>query len=265
MTRRLYAAKSGWGKSRELQRTIETNIPAVDYLVLLDLKDEYRGLVDGGLARRFIGGPNESDWPASRWRSLLESNPKLVICRYEVDVETWREMCAAIVSAARSLARGGATVQVVIEEAHFVAPQKGGLPDPIKGLATTGRGEGAASIWVTQRLAELEETVIAQADERLLGGFTSDNDLNKVAASAEYPKEIHNPNAGVQPATSYPDELHVDGEAIPLRRFEDDDGSMVGSEWIYSDDSGEIERRNTKGTDMETEHIGQEATEILDP
>ncbi|WP_235907909.1 ATP-binding protein [Halosegnis longus] len=265
MTRRLIGAKSGWGKSRELQRIVEANAPEKDYLLVLDLKDEYRGLVKGGLASHFIAGPRERDWTATDWQALLSANPKTVVARYRIGIEAWREACARMITAARRLAREGNEVVVVVEEAHFVAPQDGKLLDPVKGLATTGRGEGAASMWVSQRLAEVDETVVAQADERLLGGFTSDADLTKVGKSAEYPPEIHNPNAGTQQTEKYPPELLVDGVAIPLRKFSDDDGDTIGSEWIFSDDDGKIERRNTKGTEMQTTHYGKRATEIIDP
>jgi len=264
MTRRLIAAKSGWGKSRELQRIMEVNAPEKDYLLVLDLKDEYRGLVKGGLASHFIAGPREREWTATDWQALLSANPKTVVARYQIGIVEWRETCARLITAARRLAREGNEVVIVVEEAHFVAPQTGKLPDAVKGLATTGRGEGAASMWVTQRLAELDETVVAQADERLLGGFTSGNDLNKVGKSAEYPPEIHNPVAGTQRAEKYPTELLVDGEALPLRKFTKN-GDTVGSEWIFSDDDGNVQRQTTKGTEMQTTHYGTRATEIIDP
>lgn len=266
MTRRLLAAMSGWGKSYHAQGIMEASAPAFDQFVVLDYKDEYRGLVLGGLAKHFIVGPRETAWTTADWRAFLERNPKVVLARHQLPPETWREVCARIVQAVRQTAptldNGGL---IAIDEAHFVAPQRGTVPDAIEGLATTGRGEGASSLWITQRLAKLEETVVSQADELLAGGFRSGNDRGKI--DPEYPEAIHNPEATAVPAL--PSELQVDGENLPLRKFTEigDDGEehTVGSEWVYSDDGGNRERRNTQGMSMETTHYGKEGHPLRDP
>lgn len=265
MTRRITAAKSGWGKGWLTQRTIEENVDEFDRVLLLDQKDEYRGLLPLGF-RHFIAGPREQSMGSAEYRTLIDNNPRLIVTSHGLSPEEWRDAAGSAVAAARRLAQQrGEEILIVVEEAHFLAPQRGSLPAAIKGLATTGRGEGAASIWVTQRLAELEETVIAQADEYLLGGFTSDADLTKVGAGIEYPTPIHNPRVGKQDPESYPEGCLVDGEARPIRAFTDDNDSVCGSEWLFSDDAGRVERRDSREYSLQTEHYGGDAPEIADP
>jgi hypothetical protein len=259
---RLLAAQSGWGKSWYAQAILESNIPEYPVAVVLDHKDEYRGLVEGDIAGWFIAGPRESRWSVDRWADLLRNRPRVVVCRHRLGSEDWRATAGRVVSAARRVGRSAGGGFVALDEAHFLAPQRGSTPDPIKGLATTGRGERISSLWITQRLTELEETVIAQVGERLLGGFSSDRDLAKIEKITEYPTELHNPS--LSSVGRLPDSLQSDGENIPLRRFENS-GSTVGSEWAFSDDRGNMERRNTRNVDMKTTHHGPEGRAIHDP
>jgi len=136
--------------------------------------------------------------------------------------------------------------------------QQESTPDPITGLATTGRGEGNSSIWVTQRLATLESTVVSQATSRLLGGFSDSNDLDRLRGNLDYPVEAHRPGGHSVP--DLPESLHADDEgAISVRKWEDrHDGERIvtGSEWLYSDDAGEMWRRNTANIEMKSTHYG---------
>jgi hypothetical protein len=260
----LLAAQSGWGKSFKAQHVMEENIPEYRHVVVLDFKDEYRGLVKAGLADWWIAGPKERKWRESHWRAFLEQNPKVVLARHDrIDEESWREIAAAVISAARNLG----DVLVVVDEAHFVAPQRGKVPDAVRGLATTGRGEGASSVWVSQRLSEMEETVLSQCQARLLGGFESSADLSKVDAITEYPTDLHNPQ--VRTVRNVPEELLANSHGRStgpdsLQRHEDDDGNTIGSEWIYSDNSGDRERRSTRGLadEMVSTHFGAQGKNI---
>ena len=261
MTRRLLAAMSGWGKSWYAQLLFETNIPEFDYVGIYDYKDEYRGLVKAGLAKSYIVGEQEKAWSVDDWETFFNANSKVVLARHRLPPEEWREVVANAVQALRNLAGPDTAALAGIDEAHFVAPQSGKIPDAIDGLSTTGRGEGASSIWVTQRLAKLDETVGSQCDERLVGGFTSDRDREKI--DPEYPEDVHNPMA--QSVPQLPENLRAGGESIPLRRFENEEGNTLGSEWIYSDNSGNMERRDTREKNMETTHYGPEGHPIHDP
>jgi len=148
----------------------------------------------------------------------------------------------------------GETALVVVDEAHFAAPQGTGYPDEIKGLATTGRGEGVSSAWVTQRLQELDETIISQADTRLLGGFNSGRDMTKIRPVTPYNADVHDIT-----------ESHPGGKwDEPLQKHEAEDG-IAGSEWIYSTDGGSVRRIDTSDLSMDSIHYGGDDVTMSPP
>lgn len=259
MTNQIFSAQSGWGKSYFCQAHIESNIEDYDCVAVLDYSDEYRGAAKAKLAKHWIAGPKERGWQADAWGGLLEKNPKVVIARHSLTEGQWSDVCAKIARAARNLS-GDDSVLIVIDEAHFVAPQSGKLDPALKALATTGRGENVSSMWVTQRLQELHETVIAQCQSRMLGGFQSDRDLNKI--NVEYPRQVHKPGSGT--VHGLPEELHADEGPVALRKFEQD-GKTVGSEWVYSDDSGTLERIDTRKVTMQSTHYGRQGKPLRRP
>ncbi|MFC7193726.1 ATP-binding protein [Halosimplex aquaticum] len=256
----LLAAISGWGKSYHAQGIMEESISDYSHFIVLDFCDEYRGLVKAGLASHAIVGEVEAGLGVSGWMDVLEQNKKVVLARVEsMTVDEWRQVCADVIEAGRRLD----DPLFAIDEAHFVAPQEK-CPKPITGLATTGRGEGASALWITQRLSTLEETVIAQCQSRMLGGFNTDSDLNKIEDPLEYPVDAH--NAGGHDVRGLPEDLHADDEGgISVRRWENGDGDTVGSEWLFSDDSGDMKRINTRGMDMQTTHYGSQGNPISLP
>ena len=147
-----------------------------------------------------------------------------------------------------------------LAEAHLVAPQDVKLPEAIKLLATTGRGK-VPSIWITQRLQEIDEAVISQNNANLFGGFGSDRDRGKL--DVEYPVEVHNPEADQVP--NLPAELHhpEDGP-VPLQKTEVD-GVVRSSEWIYSTDEGEMERLDSASIEMTAKHYGGSDQKLRHP
>lgn len=261
----LFAARSGWGKSYHSQAWLEENIPKYDTSIILDYKDEYRGLVKHGLCKFAIAGPNELDWSVAHWQKLLERNKHIVLARHVNDDE-WRELAAPVIAAARRME--GSTL-VAIDEGHWVAPQGESYPKAVKGLATTGRGEGVSGMWITQRLAEIDKTIVTQCQARMLGGFGS-KDIKHFKSSIEYPPELHNPQKSPQPGI-VPDELLPTDRETPTslqkHTVTGDDGEpqTVGSEWIYSDDQGNRERVNTRGIDMESTHYGSQGEQLEMP
>lgn len=260
MTHALIAGKSGWTKSWFTQLYCEENLDGVDYAIILDFCDEYRGLAKAGMAKWMGVGDQEATIGPDGWRAALKTNEKLIAARKGLRPEEWRDVVADVVEAARSL---DGEVLIVIDEAHFVAPQAGSYPEVIEGIATTGRGEGVSSIWVTQRLARLDETVIAQMMLFIIGGFRSDADLSKVGSIVEYPVDVHNPAHTT--VHGLPEELKVDGEPLALRKFTDENGSPEGAEWVRSDDAGNVERVSTQGMEMESTHYGSEGHSLEHP
>lgn len=260
MTHAYVGAKSGWGKSWLCQQWTEENLPEYDYAVILDYKDEYRGLVTEGPCRWAIAGSDETHLPSSAWKALLRQERKVVLARYRLRTEEWRDVCAAVIRAARRL---DGSCLVVIDEAHFVAPQSGSYPDVIEGLATTGRGEGVSSMWVSQRMARVDETILAQMMVYLLGGFTSSADLDKAERVVDYPAGVHNPQNSTVPGLSA--DLHTpEGESLPVRKFSEN-GQTVGSEWIYSTDAGEQQRLDSRSLSMDATHYGPEGEALSTP
>ncbi|WP_058365052.1 hypothetical protein [Haloparvum sedimenti] len=262
-----FAAGSGYGKSWGAQAVTEKNLHNYGRVLVLDYKGEFRGLVskDHGPApcKHWIAGPREQQFGAAEWRQLLEANEKLVLERHQQQTtnDEWRQICAKAIAVARQLG----DVLIVIDEAHFVAPQTGKVPDAIKGLATTGRGEGVSSIWVTQRPSELEETVWGNCQARILGGFNSDNDLKKIKGVVEYPEEVHKPGGNPLPALH--DDLLADGEPVSLRKRTTvaDDGTerVSNSEWVYSDNDGDVERFwSSDRWSPECDHVGSAGKKI---
>jgi hypothetical protein len=134
-----------------------------------------------------------------------------------------------------------------VDEAHKVAPQKEVDPDAIETLATEGRGR-LAGVWVTQRLAKLDETPFGDMMVYVLGGFQSDADLRKVRGNIGYPGDVQKVKQGRIPGL--PEELHAPDEgSVALRKFKEH-GRTVGSEWVYSDDDGRLRRINTRDLEM---------------
>lgn len=254
----LFAAMSGWGKSYHAQAVLEQNLLNYDTVIILDLKDEYTGLPEAGLTSYRIVGERELPGDPTDWRDALADVGHIVLSRVEdMPVDQWRELCNNIIAGARRLP--GSTL-IAIDEAHFVAPQSGKLPPAIKGLATTGRGEGASSMWITQRLTEIDSTITAQCTSRMLGGFSDDNDLRKIAKPTDYPEQAN--KAGGVNVPGLPSALHApDAGPISVRRFEEND-STVGSEWLFSNDRGDMQRINTRNVTMESTHHGAEGHRI---
>lgn len=252
MTRTVIAAMSGFGKSYVAQHDIETNLKNVDFAVIADYKDEFRGLAKANFAQWMAIGEPEANLSAEAWETLLREY-RYIVCARDVTPETWQEWLATISRVAQEFING--TVLVVIDESHFVAPQGNGYPDKVKELATTGRGNGVASTWISQRLQELDETVVSQSDARILGGFQNDNDIDKIRPVLPYPADVHNIQAENPPGKW----------DSPLEVVKDPDGGIRRSEWIYNDMTGEYRRFDSATLEMKSEHYGGESVELDRP
>ncbi|MWG32967.1 hypothetical protein [Halomarina oriensis] len=187
-------AASGHGKSWVTQALIEKNRPNYEYGLILDFKDEFRGLVSKqhgpGLAKHWIAGERELEhFTPDHYDELLRRNKWVVLAKHSRidDNEDWRSIAADAITAARR--RGD--VLVVLDEAHRLAPQDCGYPDAISGLATTGRGEVVSSISATQRPASFDNDFLGNQTARFIGGFTYPADINAFKQAVEYPVDVH--------------------------------------------------------------------------
>jgi len=259
MTHALIAAKSGWGKNWIAQWWVEDNYERFPKMVILDRLDEFRGLAKARIAEWGVVGEKEATLPTSAWKEFIEQNERVILARHQLDGEDWKDVVAAVIKATMEI---DDDTLVVLDEAHKVAPQKEGYPDPVETLATEGRGQ-VASVWMTQRLAKLDETAIGEMMIYLLGGFQSDADLRKIAGNVGYPSDVHKVSGGQ--IRGLPEELLTpDGENIPLRKFTKA-GKTVGSEWVYSDDKGQLKRINSKDLMMDSKHYGREGLSLSVP
>ena len=256
----LLAARTNWGKSYGSQAYAERNAEAVDRVVVVDYKDEFGGLVEYGLLDRLTVPSKATNLDREDWAQILDDNDDLQLARAGATDEEWREIVASFLEA---LAERDERVFVLLDEAHRFAPQGEQYPDAYDTLSTTWHGEGMIVAWVTQRLAKLDKDVVTQAQATLLGGFR-DSDLDKVAQAVEYPREVHKADAERVGGRTLPDELLVDGEPLTLRRFSNDDGDTIGSEWIYSDDTT-LRRENSQHWPMESTHYGSDRIRVSHP
>ncbi|WP_418283904.1 ATP-binding protein [Halorubrum sp. DTA46] len=267
----LVSAVSGWGKGWLAHALTEKNIKGDTYdrVVVLDTSDEFRGLVSKetgpGLAAHWFAGPRERDhFDADTWGDMIDRNEALVVGRH-VSKDDWQQVARDVILACR---QSDHDVLIVIDEAHGVAPQSEGYPTEIKELATDGRSEGGSatsSIWVTQRLAQIDKNVTGNCTAFMLGGYRDTNTLNSIKDMLEYPKELH--NTGGQPVTGLSESLHAEDEgAVSVRKWVEElpngETQTVNSEWIYSDDSGDVNRIQSSDYGPECEHVGAEGKRI---
>lgn len=266
------SAVTGYGKGYLAHVLAERNIKGDTYdrVVILDTSDEFRGLVSTetgpGIASHWFAGPDEqANWGPSVWQEMVDRNDALVVGRAVSKGDQWQDVASDVVLGCR---RSDHDVLIVIDESHGVAPEGEGYPDEIEDLATDGRTEGGSAtsaIWVTQRLAQLCKTVVGNCTARFIGGYQSTNDLDAIKDMLEYPKGVH--VIGGQPVPDLQEELHAPDEgAISVRKWveEGPDGEpqTVNSEWVYSDDSGKVERIESNRYNPECEHVGAEGKRI---
>lgn len=251
-------AMTGFGKTWVSQAYTERNLDEFEGIVLIDYKDEYQGLVEAFDIKRLTVPAGAENVSVGGWQTTLQETPRVQLVRAGATTEQFQAAMARVVTALSEL---DGTWFVVVDEAHKLAPQSQ-APDPFETLATTWHGDGMGVVWITQRFAELEETVLGECEAALLGGFRSGNDLAKIEA-VEYPVEVHQIQAE-RVRKTLPDALLVDGEPLTLRRFTDDDGHTVGSEWIYSD-STDLRRIDTRDWSVQSTHYGSDRKRIKHP
>jgi len=255
MSRELIAAQSGWGKSWVTQNRIESNVENFDACIILDYCDEYRGLAKAGMAKWLGIGRQEARLSVDGWLKLLDETPRIVAAR-GVDAATWREEVAATVARAAFAYDGD--VLIVVDEAHFVARMRKTTPKPVEELATTGRGAGVATIWVTQRLAKLDPTCSSQCDRKMLGAFMDSNDIDRVDGIVVYDGDLH--NSQLDTVRRLPDEL-LDDDGQPNTLSQTD----PGSEWVYSTRDGDYDRIDSSRLSMSSTHYGPEGSALDKP
>lgn len=253
-----FGAMTGWGKTWASQAYTERNLDEFEMIVLMDYKDEYRGLVEAFDIERLTIPAGAEAISVGTWAETLADHPRVQLARAGATTEQFRETMANVVLALSEIDR---TQFVVVDEAHKLMPQREACPDPFITLATTWHGDGMGVVYISQRWTELEETILAQCQASMLGGFQSLNDLAKIEA-VEYPVQVHQAMSE-RVDQPLPDALLVDGEPLTLRQFTEG-GETVGSEWIYSDVST-LRRIDTREWTLESTHYGSDRKQIRHP
>lgn len=259
----LTAAMTGHGKTYVSHIYAERNRDDYDVQVILDYKDEYAGLVERGYLARLTAPQEIRSLTPEGWARIIEDNAGaggIQVARGGLTDEEWREVGADVI---RGLVSTDLSAYLTIDESHRLAPQRGSFPDAYETLATTWHGEHGVN-WCVQRPAKLDETIIAQCQARLLGAFSSDADLDKIARYIEYNRDVHNDNITGEIAGTLPEDLRRDGQTIPLQRFTDGDGNTVGSEWVWSDGK-ERRRVDTSDWELSATHYGYDRKRIAHP
>jgi len=88
------------------------------------------------------------------------------------------------------------------------------------------------------------------------------NDLDRIE-TVESPRETHH-SISERVSREVPWALLVDGEPLTLRRFEDDEGHTIGSEWVYADDTT-LKRIDSREWELQSTHYGSDRKRIKHP
>lgn len=253
-----FAAQTGWGKTYVSHSYIEQNAEDYDLTVVLDYKDEYSGLVETGHLKRMTAPSGAEDITPDQWRGIVDGLDGLQVVRAGLKDDQWQEVLANLILALEAM---DVSVFLVLDEAHRFAPQRNSYPEEISTLATTYHGDGFGVVWLFQRFAKIDKDVLGSCTASMLGGFGTTNDIDQLD-TIEYNADVHMMEKTRVRHLS--DDLCVDGEPLALRRFTDDEGHTVGSEWIYSE-GGDRRRLDSREFEMHSEHYGSDRKRIKHP
>ncbi|WP_435358452.1 ATP-binding protein [Haloarchaeobius sp. DFWS5] len=253
-----FAAQTGWGKTYVSHSYIEENSEDYDVTIVLDYKDEYSGLVETGHLKRMTAPSGSENISPDQWEGIVSSVGGLQIVRVGLRDEQWQKLLESLIIA---LERMDISVFLVLDEAHRFAPQKGSYPEEISTLATTYHGDGFGVCWMFQRFAKIDKDILSCCTASMLGGFGTTNDIDQLD-TIEYDSDVHLKDK--ERVSHLSDELCVDGKPLALRRFVDDDGHTVGSEWIYTDDQ-RTERLDSRDFEMQSTHYASDRKQIKHP
>lgn len=186
-SRALVMANSGGGKSWLLRRLLEQTYGHVQQIVI-DPEDEFYTLRENHdyvLAGRQGGDcPADVRSAAMLARRLLELGVSAVIGIYELKaherVQFVRFFLESLVNAPKDLWH---PVLVVVDEAHIFAPEgkERESTQAVIDLMTRGRKRGFCGVLATQRPAMLHKDASAQANNKLIGRFSQDIDVDRAA------------------------------------------------------------------------------------
>lgn len=183
-SRMLIQANSGGGKSWAVRRLLEQTHGKIQQIVI-DPEGEFytlRNKFDYVLCGKGGDCPAEPRSAALLARRLLELGCSAVLDIYELDppdrVKFVRLFLESLIDAPRKLWH---PALIIIDEAHYFAPQKGDAESyaAVAALMSKGRKRGFCGIPVTQRLAKLHKDIAAEANNILIGRTRLDVDRRR--------------------------------------------------------------------------------------
>lgn len=189
-TRAIVLSNSGGGKSWALRRLLEQTYGMVQQ-IMIDVEGEFftlRERFDYVLAGRPGGAdgdcPGEPRSAAMLARKLLELRTSAVIDIYELKplerIKFVRLFLESMIDAPKNLWH---PVLLVIDEAHIFAPEgaKCESTQSVVDMASRGRKRGFCLVPATQRPSMLIKDVSAQCNNKLVGRFSQDIDVERAA------------------------------------------------------------------------------------
>ena len=194
-TRLLIQGSSGSGKSgaaRQLVEQVHERLPCL----VFDVEGEY-----ATLREKFpfvVAGPGGDIAPHAGMiglfvRKMVEGRLSAVIDFHELKVPERKQFLRlALESLMEMPDHSRHDALVLIEEAQLFAPQSGGAADAAPALidlAARGRKKGLCLVAVTQRISDLEKSVVAQCGNRLIGLTTLDADVKRAAYELGFTKK----------------------------------------------------------------------------
>lgn len=187
--RTLITGISGSGKSNAAKIILEGLLKLNFPLFILDTESEYASLNEICENLIVIGG-KYADMPLERgmFDEIIElffhSDISIVLDMAGLRDDEQRSIASEIME---RLYLNATTYKkaffLVIEECDIFAPQKGSESRCLKNckdIAERGRKRGIHSIWITQRTAEVNKSIIANCNVRVLGKMILGIDINKV-------------------------------------------------------------------------------------
>lgn len=215
------AANSGGGKSWLLRSMLEHTHGHVQQLIIDDA-GEFRTLREVFLDYIVAGGEDAdlrlAPEKSSRvLRELLQSRVNIIVDLSSFDHNERGEIVVGMTSALFTLAsRKFRSVLIALDEAHLAAPESGQLRgygkeslEAVTRIATAGRKYQYGLVVATQRLSQLDNTVLGMCNNRAYGLATLGNDRERAGKELGFKASERN-----QLRLLTPGEFFVFGPAI---------------------------------------------------
>lgn len=179
-------SKSGHGKSYTARVIIEEGIKQGNTFTIIDPQDAYLNMPTFA----YINADNVKS-ARSLGLLLAQTNRNVVVRMKRISGSDQNKFLKAFLSEfRRNIQKGIQTV--VIDEAHKYAPEqeKTEAKEDIRGMFQENRSDGLGIIAVTQRISRIDKTILAQADNLVIGKVTAFRDKEAVKNYIDDPNDL---------------------------------------------------------------------------